>query len=63
MAKKVHTDTLLVFMVQGEVCLVLEKRIERKTIELDHRLENRWVLRHISNIDSQFWALMGGFQL
>ena len=35
MAKKVHTDTLLVFMVQGEVCLVLEKRIEKKTIELD----------------------------
>ena len=30
MAKKVHTDTLLVFMVQGEVCLVLEKRIEKK---------------------------------
>ena len=29
MAKKVHTDTLLVFMVQGEVCLVLEKRIEK----------------------------------
>ena len=28
MAKKVHTDTLLVFMVQGEVCLVLEKRIK-----------------------------------
>ena len=30
MAKKVHTDTLLVFMVQGEVCLVLEKIIEKK---------------------------------
>ena len=32
MAKKVHTDTLLVFMVQGEVFLVLEKRTERKKL-------------------------------
>ena len=45
MAKKVHTDTLLVIMVQGEVCLVLEKRIEKKTKE-----HGAWSLTFFSSL-------------